>query len=73
MATHSSTLAWKIPWTRRLVGYSPRDHKEASRAERLHLVPLCQYHKEVTEWLPLSGLGVNQSGVMGTLSISIRV
>ena len=24
MATHSSTLAWKIPWTERsLVGYSP--------------------------------------------------
>ena len=23
MATHSSTLAWKIPWTGSLVGYSP--------------------------------------------------
>ena len=23
MAPHSSTLAWKIPWTRSLVGYSP--------------------------------------------------
>ena len=22
MATHSSTLAWKIPWTEELVGYS---------------------------------------------------
>ena len=23
MATHSSTLAWRIPWTESLVGYSP--------------------------------------------------
>ena len=23
MATHSSTLAWKIPWMEKLVGYSP--------------------------------------------------
>ena len=24
MATHSSILAWRIPWTEDLVGYSPR-------------------------------------------------
>ena len=23
MATHSSTLAWRIPWTEELAGYSP--------------------------------------------------
>ena len=23
MATHSSSLAWRIPWTRSLAGYSP--------------------------------------------------
>ena len=23
MATHSSTLAWKTPWTEELVGFSP--------------------------------------------------
>ena len=28
MATHSSTLAWKIPWMESLVGYSPWDRKE---------------------------------------------
>ena len=27
MATHSSILAWKIPWVRSLVGYSPWGHK----------------------------------------------
>ena len=28
MATLSSILAWKIPWTEKLVEYSPRGHKE---------------------------------------------
>ena len=36
MATHSSTLAWKIPWMRSLVGYSPWDCKESDKTERLH-------------------------------------
>ena len=29
MATHSSTLAWKIPWTEEPGGYSPWGHKES--------------------------------------------
>ena len=29
MATHSSTLAWKIPRMEELVGYSPWGHKES--------------------------------------------
>ena len=29
MAIHSSTNAWKIPWTERLVGYSPWGRKES--------------------------------------------
>ena len=28
MTTHSSTLAWKIPWMRSLVSYSPWGRKE---------------------------------------------
>jgi len=28
MATHSSILAWRIPWTEDLPGYSPWDGKE---------------------------------------------
>ena len=27
MATHSSILAWEIPWKRSLAGYSPKGHK----------------------------------------------
>ena len=33
MATHSSILAWKIPWTEELVGYSPWDHNESETTE----------------------------------------
>ena len=28
MVTHSSILAWRIPWTRSLAGYTPRGRKE---------------------------------------------
>ena len=35
MATHSSTLAWRIPWTEELVGYSPWSGKETDMTERL--------------------------------------
>ena len=37
MASHSSILAWKIPWTRSLVGYHPWGRKESDTTERLHL------------------------------------
>ena len=36
MATHSSILAWKIPWTEELVGYSPWGRTESDATERLH-------------------------------------
>ena len=37
MATHSSVLVWRIPWTKDLVGYSPWDHKESDLTEKLAL------------------------------------
>ena len=33
MPTHSSILAWEIPWTRSLAGYSPWGHKELYTTE----------------------------------------
>jgi len=38
MATHSSILAWKIPWTEKPGGYSPWGRKELDTTERLHLL-----------------------------------
>ena len=37
MATHSSILAWRIPWTESLVGYNPWCHKESDTTEWLSL------------------------------------
>ena len=36
MATHTSILAWKIPWMEEPGGYSPWDRKELDRTEGLH-------------------------------------
>ena len=36
MATHSSTLAWRIPWMKEPGGYSPWGRKESDTTERLH-------------------------------------
>ena len=33
MATHSSILAWRIPWTEKPVGYSPGGHNELDMSE----------------------------------------
>ena len=54
MATHSSTLALKIPWTEELgAGYYPWGHKESGTTERLHFtfafenyITECKYQKK---------------------------
>ena len=33
MATHSSILAWRIPWKMSLMDYSPHGHKESNTTE----------------------------------------
>ena len=40
MAAHYCTLAWKTPWTRSLVGYSPWVRKESDTTESLHFTLL---------------------------------
>ena len=37
VATHSSTLAWRIPWTEEPWGCNPWDHRESDTTERLTL------------------------------------
>ena len=36
MATHSSILAWRIPWTEEPAGYSPKGHKELATTKKLN-------------------------------------
>ena len=38
MATHSSTLAWRIPWTEELGGLQSTGRKELDMTERLHFL-----------------------------------
>ena len=44
MASHSSTLAWRIPWPEEPTGLSPRDREESDTTEKLtltyYLLPL---------------------------------
>ena len=41
--THSSILAWKIPWLEVPVGYSPWGHKESDKTELLHWFTVRKY------------------------------
>ena len=49
MAIHSSTIAWKIPWTEGLVGYSLWGHKESDTTERFHFTGIKKITQEFTE------------------------
>ena len=46
MAPHSSTIAWKIPWTEEPGRLSPWGCKESDTTERLHLVGAAQLKKK---------------------------
>ena len=41
-ATHSSILAWRIPWMEELGGLQSTGRKESDTTERLHFHFLCQ-------------------------------
>ena len=49
MATRSSILAWRIPWTEELGGLSPRGFKELDTTERL-TVSLFHSHRHTVLW-----------------------
>ena len=53
MATlYSSILAWKIPWTEGLPGYSPRGCKESDMTGHTHYID--QYLSHFKQGLPWS-------------------
>ena len=43
MATHSSILAWKIPWMEKLGRLQFMGHKELDMTERLHFILALSY------------------------------
>ena len=48
MATHSSILAWRIPWTGARQATSPRGHKESDTTEDT-------YHARSVDWIRAHG------------------
>ena len=58
MATHSSTLVWRIPWTEDLVGYSPWDCRELDTTMWLTFLSFSwKETPEATLWISLLGSG----------------
>ena len=53
MATHSSILAWRMPWTESLVGYSPWGRKELDTTERLHFTSLLPPGQQELKFTPI--------------------
>ena len=56
MATHSSILACKIPWTGRLAGYSPWGCKESDTTEHITNRNVCISRCESPPGTDTSGL-----------------
>ena len=54
MATHSSILAWRIPWTEELGGLQSTGRKESDMTERLHFHFRYSIEKELTKMLGCS-------------------
>ena len=44
MATHSSILDWRIPWTEEPGSYGPKGHKELDKTE---VTEHAQMHKQI--------------------------
>ena len=84
-ATHSSILAWKIPWSVwSLAGYSPWGRKELDRTEQLHLlttsysyfvfvhVCVCVYGKHTFEIYSVSEFQVYSTVWLTIITMLIR-
>ena len=52
MATYSSILIWRIPWTAEPGGYSPWGHKESDMTEQLKLSPLYEVGTVIISSIP---------------------
>ena len=62
MATHSGILAWRIPWTGDLAGYSPWGHKEPDTTEQLILSLSVKAYTDVS-WIYLHEMSLAQTVV----------
>ena len=56
MAPHSSTLAWRIPWTEELGGLQSTGREESDTTERLHFTFTFTFYYELVAFVPLLSL-----------------
>ena len=71
MATHSSILAWRIPWTEEL-GYCPWGHSQSDTTEQLTQLLLYGKKELPTPFLPNPvSLGNHQSILNARDSVSV--
>ena len=54
MTAHSSTLAWRIPLTEELAGYSPWGRKELDTTDWTHTHTLCEKGSLYFSFFPIS-------------------
>ena len=75
MATHSSILAWRIPWTAEPEGYSSCGHKESDRNEATQHACMPVGHQYPSEFKAHGQwcLPVTSSGVQLPLLLSIQL
>ena len=57
MATHSSILAWRMPWTEELGGLQSTGRKESDTTERLHF----HFHCHITPLGLISAPFINEN------------
>ena len=67
MPTHSSILAWRIPWIEDLVGYSPWSHKDSDTAKRLML------SLSLSRQCKWKGKEIMQEGIFVEISVAIPI
>ena len=52
MATHSSILAWRIPWMEELGGLQSTDRNESDTTEQLHFdLKSSSSRRQILQWL----------------------
>ena len=62
MAPHSSTLAWKIPWTEEPGGLQPMGRKESDTTERLYFTSVSALKLLMGTLVSLEGIRHNLTG-----------
>ena len=62
MATHSSILAWRIPWTEELGGLQSMGRKESDTTERLYFTSVSALKLLMGTLVSLEGIRYNLTG-----------